>query len=83
MVNNKEFMNNSVIMGSRRIRTNNNDIYYPKHVSPNLIEKEPNFEIAQLYIKEKPEFLFKSNFINNNMAYKKINIRYQKMYDIT
>ena len=81
--NNKEFMNNSVVMGRRRIRTNNNDIYYPKHVSPNLKEKEPNFEVTKLYIKEKPEFFINSNFINSNMAYKKINIRYQKMYDMT
>ena len=80
MENEKEFMNNSVVMGRRKIINKYKDIYYPKHVSPNLLENESEYDISKFYIKEQPEFLSKSKNMNHNIAYKKINIRYQKMY---
>ena len=76
--NEKEFLNNSMVM-RRRIK-NNNDVYFPKHVSPNLVENEPDYEVSNLYIREQPEFYSKTKNENNINAYKKMNIRYQKMY---
>ena len=77
----KEFLNNSMIMGRRKIK-NNNDIYLPKHVSPRLVENEIDYDISKIYIKEQPEFYskVKNNNMSNSSAYKKMNIRYQKMY---
>ena len=85
--NEKDFMNNSVVIRRRGVHNNNyneKDIYYPKHVNPNLLENsnQSNVEITKMFIKEQAEFLINNNFVNNNgnIAYKKINIRYQKMY---
>ena len=79
--NEKEFLNNSMVMRHRKIKNNYNDIYIPKHVSPNLIENESDFDMPKVYIKEQTEFYSnKKNMANNNIAYKKMNIRYQKMY---
>ena len=77
----KEFLNNSMVMGRRKIK-NNNDIYLPKHVSPKLVENEIDYDISKIYIKEQPEFYSKekNNNMSNSFAYKKMNIRYQKMY---
>ena len=76
----KEFLNNSMVLGRRKIK-NNNDIYLPKHVSPKLVENETDYDISKMNIKEQPEFFSKvNNNMNNNFAYKKMNIRYQKMY---
>jgi len=78
---NNEFNNNSMIMGHRK--SNVNEIYYPKHISPNKmmeIENEPDNDVQKVYEPEQPEFYCKNKFENNNRAYKKINVRYQKMY---
>jgi hypothetical protein len=77
----KEFLNNSMVMGRRKLK-NNNDIYLPKHVSPRLVENEIDYDISKIYIKEQPEFYskVKNNNMSNSSAYKKMNIRYQKMY---
>ena len=79
--NEKEFLNNSMVMRHRKIKNNYNDIYIPKHVSPNLKENESDFDMPKVYIKEQTEFYSnKKNMANNNIANKKMNIRYQKMY---
>ena len=75
--NNNDFLNNSMIM---RRKNNMNNIYYPKHVSPNLIDNESDYETQKYFMNEQPEFPHKKNIGDNSMAYKKINIRYQKMY---
>lgn len=80
MEKNNEFLNNSMVMGRRR--KNNANIYYPKKVSPNLEENESVYGVQKIYIHDHPEIYnqkdLSKNF-NNNMAYQKINIRYQKM----
>ena len=79
---NNEFNNNSMIMGHRK-NNNVNEIYYPKHISPNKmmeIENEPEHDMQKAYVPEQPELYNKNKNENNNMAYKKINVRYQKMY---
>ena len=79
--NEKGFMNNSVVIGSRRLKNNINDeVYHPKLVNPNLLKSDNNYEVTKMYIKEPPEFFSKNKYINNNIPYNKINIRYQKMY---
>jgi hypothetical protein len=78
--NNTELMNNSMIMGRRR--KNNENIYYPKKVSPNLVENESVYGVQKIYIHEHPKILSykdSNNNNNNNTAYQKINIGYQKM----
>ena len=77
--NEKEFMNNSMVMGRRR-KNNYNDIYYPKYVDPNLEENESIYGKRKIEIKEENENPNKNNHINNNNVYKKMNVRYQKMY---
>ena len=77
--NEKEFMNNSMVMSRRR--KNYNDIYYPKFVDPNLEENESIYGKKKIEIKEEKDLYNKNNYINNNNnPYKKMNIRYQKMY---
>ena len=79
---NNEFNNNSMIMGHRK-NNNVNEIYYPKHISPNKmmeIENETEHDMQKVYAPEQPEFYCKNKYENNNRAYKKINVRYQKMY---
>jgi hypothetical protein len=76
--NNPEFLNNSMIMGRRR--KNNANVYYPKKVSPNLVENESVYGVQKIYIHEHPEIYNNKELNNNNnIAYQKINIRYQKM----
>ena len=77
----KEFLNNSMVMSKRRIKQNN-DIYFPKHINPNMVENETDYKISKIYIKEQPEFYSKIKIenMNNNFDYKKTNIRYQQMY---
>ena len=53
MENNNEFMNNSMVMGRRR--KNNANIYYPKKVSPNLVENESVYGVQKIFIHEHPE----------------------------
>ena len=78
MEKNAEFMNNSMVMGRRK--KNNDNIYYPKKVSPNLIENESVYGVQKIYIHEHPEiYNHKDLNSNNNFTYQKINIRYQKM----
>lgn len=78
MENNNEFMNNSMVMGRRR--KNNANIYYPKKVSPNLVENESVYGVQKIFIHEHPEiYNHKDLNNNNNFPYQKINIRYQKM----
>lgn len=78
MENNNEFMNNSMVMGRRRKK--NANIYYPKKVSPNLVENESVYGVQKIYIHEHPEiYNHKDLNNNNNFPYQKINIRYQKM----
>ena len=77
MENNNEFLNNSMVMGRRR--KNNANIYYPKKVSPNLVENESVYGLQKIYIHEHPEIYNQKDLINNNIAYQKINISYQKM----
>ena len=72
-------MNNSMVMGRRR-KNNYNDIYYPKYVDPNLEENESIYGKRKIEIKEENENPNKNNHINNNNVYKKMNVRYQKMY---
>ena len=76
----KDFMNNSAVMVRRKINNNYKDIYYPKHVSPDLLLNENEYDVSRFYIRDPPELLRKNNFMNNNIPYKKMNIRYQKMY---
>ena len=79
--NEKVFMNNSMVMGNRKINNKYKDIYYPKNVSPNLLDNESEYDISNFYLKEQLEFFNKNKYMNNNnIAYNKINIRYQKMY---
>ena len=79
--NEKQFLNNSMVMRHGRIKNNYNDIYFPKHVSPNLIENESDLDMPKVYIKEQTEFYSnKKNMGNNSIPYQKMNIRYQKMY---
>ena len=69
-------------MGHRK-NNNVNEIYYPKHISPNKmmeIENETEHDMQKVYAPEQPEFYCKNKYENNNRAYKKINVRYQKMY---
>ena len=76
--NNPGFLNNSMIMGRRR--KNNANVYYPKKVSPNLVENESVYGVQKIYIHEHPEIYNQKELNNNNnIAYQKINIRYQKM----
>ena len=76
--NEKDYMNNSMVM--RRKKLNNyKDIYYPKHVNPNVTDNEYKYDKSKYDIREQPEFT-KIQFINNNIPYQKINIRYQKIY---
>ena len=80
--NNNEFINNSMVMGHRK-NNNVNEIYYPKRISPNKmmeIENEPEHAMQKEYEPEQPEFYCKKKYENHNRAYKKINVRYQKMY---
>ena len=74
----KDFMNNSMVMRRKKIN-NYRDIYYPKHVNPNVADNEYEYNSSKYDIREQPEFT-KIQFINNNVPYQKINIRYQKMY---
>ena len=81
MENEKGFMNNSVVIGRRRLKNNINDeVYHPKLVNPNLFKNDNNYEVTRMYIREPAEFFSKNKYMNNNIPYNKINIRYQKMY---
>ena len=63
--NEEKVLNNSMVIGRKKIKNNNDDIYYPKQVNQNLL------------VKDQLEFYNKNK--NSSVAYKKMNIRYQKM----
>ena len=69
--NNNCFMNKSMILGTRKNNINDN-IYYPKHINHNFVEKE--FENKLTKITDN-EF---NNKDNSNKEFKNINIEYQK-----